>query len=190
MLVILDKLPILFWWAVIALALFNYWRSKNIVPLIWGVIVFKIVYAAAQTVYQYYDWKGGALTKMFLPPYQPENYLLFYSWGRFWLGVVVVFAVALIFYLFLKILQKHKERFFIEGETELGGLCVLIVGWPNFVFFLSFIFAAVVLTSIFRLLALKKAYTTLGYPLFLAAILTLVFGNRLIQILDWNVLKI
>lgn len=190
MFVILEKLPIFFWWAVIALALFNYRRSKNIVPLIWGVVVFRIAYAATRTIYQYYDWKGGALTKLFLPPYQPEDYLLFYSWGRFWLNVAVVFAAALIFYLFLKILQKYKERFFIEGETELGALCVLAAGWPNFVFFLPLVFLAVVSISIFRMLVLKKMYTTLGYPLFLAAILALAFGDRLIRILDWNVLRI
>ena len=186
----LEKAPMVFWWIVIAAAILFYWRSKKVAPLIWVAIFFRIAHAAAQTVYQYYDWKSGALTRLFLPPYQPEDYLLFYSWGRFWLNVVAVLVATFIFYSFLKILQKYRERFFVPGETELGGLCVLIAGWPGFVFFLPFVFATVVLVSIFRMLVLKKTYTTLGYPLLLAAILVLAFGDRLIQIFDWKVLRI
>lgn len=169
--------------------------------LIWSVVIFKIIFASIETFEQYFVWKSGDFTKLFLDSKTIDfgvlrefsgklfwifnnkfGYLLFYSWGRFWMQIAVSLAVAALFYVFLKFLKKHKERFFKEGEVELGFLLALVVGWPNFIIFLFATFGCVVLVSIFRMIFFKELYTTLGAPFLLAALLSLIFGNYFIDL--------
>lgn len=192
----------------------NYQLPKfiNYKLLIICCLLFRVIYAFILTVSQYYIWGQAELTKLLLnsplsaetpmPNFIRESfifsnrlgYFLFYSWGRFWFNIVLSFVIAFIFYIFLKILKKYNERFFEEGEPELGFLAGLIVGWPNFVIFVPFIFIAVILVSIFRLIRLRELYTTLGWPIILATFLVLisdwVFNNKLLEILGLTVLKI
>lgn len=106
------------------------------------------------------------------------------------MNVLLSIVVAFAFYAFLKALKKHNDRFFHEGETELGLLLALIVGWPNFVVFVPLVFLAVVLVSIFRGIYMKEMYTTLGTPMLLAALITMIFGSYLIGAFGLTVLKI
>ena len=180
--------------------------------LIVGSIMFRFFYAFLLTVSQYYVWSQDKFTQILLNSSlvqtipisgifnkicqlplvncQKFGYFLFYSYGRFWLNALISVAVAFVFYLFLKSLQKHQARFFEEGEAELGFLSALIVGWPNFVVFLSLVFILVILISIFRRVFLKQFYTTLGWPFILAAFASLVLGSNLIAILGLGVLYI
>jgi hypothetical protein len=96
---------------------------------------------------------------------------------------VVSLIAASLFYLFLVFLKKYQERFFEEGEAELGFLLSLMVGWSNFIVFLPMVFLSVVLVSIFRQLVFKEAYTTLGIPFILSAFIVLLFGNYLVSLL-------
>lgn len=118
------------------------------------------------------------------------GYFLFYSWGRFWLSVVLSIFAAYMFYAFLKILRRKTERFFEDGELELGFLCALVVGWPLFVIFVPIIFISVVVISIIRLVFFKEAYTTLGVPFLLATATTIVIGGYLISAFGLGVLKV
>jgi hypothetical protein len=118
------------------------------------------------------------------------GYFLFYSYGRFWLNVFIVFLCAFIFYLFLKALQKWKARFFEIGEIELGALAVLLVGWPGFVIFIAAAFISVILVSLFRLVAFREPYTTLGAPFLLAVALVFLFGGYALYVTGLAVLKI
>lgn len=177
--------------------------------LIWLVIGFKVFYAAIETFSQYYVWSSSAFTKLLLDQNIIDfnivkssigklawifdnrfGYFIFYSWGRFWVGIIVSLIAALLFYLFLVFLKKHKERFFEEGETELGFLLALMVGWSNFIVFLPLVFLSVILVSIFRRLVFKEMYTTLGAPFLLAAFIVLLFGNYLVNILGLSALRV
>lgn len=169
--------------------------------LIWITIGFKIIYAGLATLSQYYVWSSNAFTKLLLNQNIIDfnaikdvfgrstawifdnrlGYFLFYSWGRFWMVVAVSLVVALAFYLFLIFLKKQKERFFEEGETELGFLLALLVGWPNFIVFIPIVFLSVVLVSAFRMVFVKEMYTTLGRPFLLAAFLVILSGNYIIN---------
>lgn len=209
LIIILNWLPIFFFGAVFLLALFKKFNFPKLWKLSFHIligvsIIFRVFYAAFLTFFQYYVWSQNKFTQMLLNAPLDETlpsasfpfsstrlgYFLFYSYGRFWLNVLVSIGAAFIFYLFLKFLQKHRERFFEEGETELGFLTALIVGWPNFIIFLPLVFVSVVLISVFRRIFLKEEYTTLGWPFFLATLVVLIFGNKLIQLLDFGVLKI
>ena len=183
--------------------------AKKFRVLAGGVIAFRLLYALALTVLQYYVWSDNSFTRLLTRAPLPEHipftplttafsflfdnrigYFLFFSWGRFWLGHVIAIVVALAFLWFFRRLQKHKDRFFEEGEVELGFAAALIVGWPNFVIFVPLLFVSIVVISLVRRLYYKRFYTTFGAPFLLAAFLTLAFGNSLLEALDLGVLRI
>ncbi|MBI4812424.1 hypothetical protein HY798_03230 [Candidatus Falkowbacteria bacterium] len=153
-------------------------------------ITFRLLYAATLTVGQYYTWSVNKFTKLLLPPHQSVKYFLLYSWTHFWFNVVISAALAAVFYLFLRLLKKRKERFFEEGEVELGFLCALLAGWPNFVIFLPAVFIFVIIISLFRMAVFKEAYTTLGLPFLLATLVSLMAGGWLIDTLGLGMLRI
>jgi len=162
--------------------------------LVKSAIIFRIFYAAFLTVGQYYIWSTDNFGKLLLSsplhndvplsliqkfPWlfsHPLGYFLFYSWGRFWLNVVVSIGVALLFLLFLIFLKKYKERFFEAGESELGFLGMLIVGWPNQLLYVILVFLSVIVLSIFRNFFLRKQFTTLGWPFIFSVFIILLFG--------------
>ncbi|MEK9183977.1 MAG: hypothetical protein AAB890_02805 [Patescibacteria group bacterium] len=180
--------------------------------LIVGLISFRVFYAALLTISQYYIWSQNKFTQLLLNSpldlsmpasgiftkicqlsivnCQKSGYFLFYSYGRFWLNALISIAAAFVFYLFLRALQKHQARFFEEGETELGLLSALIVGWPNFIVFLLLVFITVILVSVSRRLFFSEIYTTFGVPFLLSVLLLLLFGNKLTTLLNLNVLYI
>ncbi len=187
-------------------------KSKflNYRVIIIGTIVFRFLYALLESVAQYYVWTTSDLTRSLLnsplsDKVPPEGfivqafpslfktgagYFLYYAYGRFFLNAILVVICAFIFYFILKALQKYQDRFFDTGETELGFLCCLIVGWPAFVVFVPLAFVAVVIVSVFRGIFFRELYTTLGYPFLLAALMCLILGENLITMFNLLVLKV
>jgi hypothetical protein len=149
--------------------------------LIGALIGWRLFYAGTLTVLQYF---------VFLPPFREPKYFLLYSWTHFWFNFVLSVGTAFVFYLFLKFLKKRNERFFEEGEAEIGFLCALIAGWPDFVVFLPLVLVLVALESVFRKIFLKESLTTLGFALILAAITAFIFGDKIIAILSLGALRI
>ncbi len=181
------------------------WSKK----LIWVMIIYYPVYALINTVAQYDIWATSSdkiaqyfanaplphvmngLTLWYDLPFMHTKfgYLIFYSWGRFWLGAVLALASALAFWLLLKALQRYKDRFFEEGEVGLGALTALLVGWPGFVIFIPLVFIAVAIVSVFRMLLLKETYTTLGAPMLFAVLMFYIFGSQLLLATGFQALK-
>jgi hypothetical protein len=196
-------LPTVFFWAVFILALIAYFVRHKFSLRKWSKILiaatafYYLAYAALATVGQYYTWKGSVtftanLLKSPLAslvqtttfwgklPFIANSrlgYFIFYSWGRFWLSALLSIACGVIFWLILKGLKKYRERFFEDGEVELGMLTAMLTGWPQFIVFVPFVFALVVVISIIRLVFFKEIYTTLGIPMLFAALLTHIFSN-------------
>ena len=227
---LVSFLPSLVFWALLALAAFRYAavivdsRQKqetskrtlytrlsslvSIRALARTAVWFRIAYAAALTVLQYYIWSQAPLTRLLLgTPLKPESsvgiardlpwlfdtrigYFLFYSWGRFWLSAILSVGVALAFWWFLRALQRHNGGFFLPGETDIGLLTALLVGWPNVVVFLPLVFLGVVVVSLARLIVFRERLTTLGWPLLAAAAATLIWGSRLVEFLRLTVLRV
>ena len=207
--IFLSWFPAVFLTGALALSAIFYFFKKisasKIFKLIIAVVSFRIVYAAALTFVQYYVWSQNELTKILARSPLGDGvfpsvfdfvfnsrlgYFLFYSYGRFWLSVFISIAAALVFYLFLRFLRKYRDRFFEEGEAELGFLTALIVGWPNFVIFVPMVFISVIIVSIFRRLFYGETYTMLGIPFLLAALTALLAGSRLIHFFRLEVLNI
>lgn len=181
---------------------------KNFKRMIRAALVFYILYPLLLTAGQYYVWLQNPLTKILAnspvsaatplpqilknsPIFQGHlGYLLFYAYGRFWINSLLAAGMAFLFSLFLKSLRRHRDRFFEEGEVELGFLSALVVGWPNFAIFVPAIFFLVVIISIVRMAVWKEHYTTLGYPFLAAALFTLLFGAKMIALFHLTVLII
>jgi hypothetical protein len=168
------------------------WR-RYFLWLIYGVAGFRVLYAAFITAGQYYIWSQDEFTRLFLSSSNGglAGYFLPYTGFRFWLGsVVFTFVLAGSFALLLRYLRQRKESYFEEGEVELGVLMMLLVGWPEGILFLSLLAFTVVFVSVFRLFVWRNPYTTLGTPFVIAAALTLLRGERLIELLGWGVLRV
>lgn len=177
--------------------------------LIRAAVYFRIAYAGLLTVTQYYIWANmGTVGEVFLDApvtkavpdplvgslssvfNHPLGYFLFYSYGRFWLNAILSILIAWLFHKILIALRKYNGRFFDDGETELGYVMALVAGWPVFVIFLPLVFLFVVAVSVVRLVAIKEAYTTLGWPMICAAAVCILWGAKLIEVLHFGALNI
>ena len=184
-------------------------RAVNYTLLVRGAVWVRIGYAGLLSVLQYYAWAnfgkmgesflnaplGSSIPVPFIQQFpglfnHPLGYFLFYSYGRFWLNALISLLVAWAFYKFLFVLKRYNGRFFEEGETELGYLMALIVGWPAFTVFVPLIFVFVVLVSLFRLIVFKETLTTLGWAFICATLVASLYGNAFLSLLGWSALKI
>lgn len=166
---------------------------------IFSYIIADLFYALVSTLTQYFTWiknpfasqfinssvnaeYAGWISKISLWIFGGKlGYFIFYAWMKFWAPVILIIILAFVWWLILRFLKKYKERFFEEGEVELGFLCALIVGWPLFVVFVPLVFVFVVLVSLVRMIFFKEIYTTLGIPFLLATLLVLVLSPFLHQ---------
>ncbi len=207
-------LPRVFFGIVFILTCLIYWKIRKgsefkkftLRGLVIASVVFKFFYALLLTVGQYFVWRADPFGHLLLhgslsglpadvtggvAAFNGQlGYFLFYSWSHFWLDAIWSVILAFVFWLILKSLQKHQERFFHPGETEIGLIAALIVGWPDMLIFVPLVFVGVILVSLYRLIFLKESYTTLGWPLLLAVILTLIashFFSAAIGLNSWRI---
>jgi len=209
---LLDRAPRFFFFGLLVAASFFYftgWREilrKNY--LTYAALFFRVIYAAILTWGQYIAWSSSELGRQLLQMPVNESvpsflirvlpwifntrfgYFIFYSWNRFWLNVVLSIFLAAVFWIFLRFLNKHKERFFGEGEVELGFLTALLAGWPNVFSFIILTFLFAVGTSLARRIFFEEYYTTLGPSFIFAAFVTLILGDVLLYLFNLAVLKI
>lgn len=206
----LKWLPIVYFSGILLLATYFYYKKKpRFRALVVSSIIFRLAYAGILTGAQYYFWTKNPFTQSlnnspiagevpqqwivnFISKVFPDalGYVLFYSWGRFWLSAFWVIGTAFAFYLFLKFLQRYKARFFEEQEPELGFVVAHCVGWPSIVLIFPIAFAAMIILSIFRMIFLRESLTTIGWPFIIAAAILIPFGKELIEFFHLTVLKL
>jgi hypothetical protein len=109
---------------------------------------------------------------------------------RFFLGVLLTIGASVVWYIFLKALQKYRSRLFEEGEVELGLLCAVLVGWPLIVVFIPITLLIFVLIAVARRIVLKKEFTTIAIPLFLALVIVIWAGEIIMKVGVLRVLAI
>jgi hypothetical protein len=213
----LEWLPKIFFGIILILAAIHYVRQSRGLPtstkiaykkLIIYTLLFYAAFGILLTYGQYWIWDQTEFTRIFLSsPLEREalepifksffwmfdhklGYFMNYVLGRFWLELFISVGLAYFFYALLRLVRRHREEFFLEGETELGLLAALTAMWPNFVIFLPAVFLLVILFSIFRQVWYKESFTTLGYPFLVAGFITLLLGDFLIKILNLTFLKV
>ena len=137
--------------------------------------------ALLATFLQYAVWRGDPFSQNLLPPSQSILYFAKYAGTHFWLTPLISLVVGTAFYGLLTTLKRKNDRFFEEGETELGAVALFLVGWPRVVVFLPAAFLAVVVISAFKLALKRGAYTTLGAPFLFGLAVTLAWGFALLR---------
>lgn len=185
-----------------ALALFASWLyfsrlrrdpAKNEVfmkKLLWVGVGAVAAFALLETYAQYTAWKGDPFTQNLLPPEQSILYFLKYAGTHFWLTPLLSLITSGAFYAFLKLLKRKNERFFEEGETELGALAAFLVGWPRIIVFLPVAFLAVVVLAGVKMARKSGAYTTLGAPFLVGLVVALACGYATLQALGLESLAV
>ncbi len=174
-------------------------RLKASGAVLWWLAGLLGVARIGQTIYmtvaQYDAWLASPLTKdLVVQPLSVHNaqtslaawiikvfhihagYFVFYVYGRFWINALLGIGTAFIFLGVLAFLKKYRDRFFDDGELQLGLVAALAVGWPLIVGFVPLVFVGVVVVSFVRLIFFKEKYTTLGWPIFFAAALSLLIA--------------
>lgn len=152
--------------------------------------IYKIL---ASSLLQYYWWaNSGGLSEYLLPPHQPITYFLRYSWQHFILspiiGIVVAFLIAAYFLLLNRIFKKQ----YVDFEDMLILVSgAMIVGWPNLVIYIGIAFSLTIF-RIFYLFYIKREMkrVPLTGALIIAAFLTLLVGDYLVQLLQIGWLKV
>lgn len=203
---LLTVLPVCWTWGILVLGFLKYlrpsfpYRVRTLVNLTLG---FFVLYALALTVGQYLIWKSDPFSVSFLTAPltvtqiplvgmfpgifgTPLGYFTYYVWSRFWLPELVTILVSWLFFRFLRILERYNPRFFGEGETALGFLTALAVGWPGFVVFLPAVLVFVVIVSVVRGVFLGEPYTTLAVPFFAGAVLAVLSAEPIFQALGFS----
>lgn len=191
-----NFLPVLPGVFVVVTAIIYFYRSEfsnlsSLLRRLGGVYALIVLLGGiVLSVGQYLAWSNDPVGASFLPPTQGIAYFLGYVWLRFLIPLFISFLSAGVWYLFLNLLRKYQPRFFEDGEPELGFALALFIGWPKFLVLLPIALLSVVLVSIFRMVVLREAYTTLGWPLVLSAFLNLIYGNSLLIIFGLTSLRV
>jgi hypothetical protein len=167
------------------------------------LIFFRLLYASFMTAAQYFYWLNNpnpALRIFATSPLDPSvplpwifsgfrslldqkyGYYIHYAFGRFWLNFFITIGFCLVFWFFMVLLKKYRERFFEEGEPELGLVVALIVGWPGVVVYVPLVFLFVVIISVFKALFLREKYTTMAWPFLFSGIITILIGQWILTL--------
>jgi hypothetical protein len=166
----------------------------------------RIFGAGFLTAAQYFVWNQNEISRTFLtapadgrsleiygflaPVFNWRmGYFTLYSFTRFWLPAIASVLTAYLFFLFLRGLRRRKERFFEDGEVELGWVLALVAGYPKFIVFVPLIFLLIIPVSLFRMAFLRQNLTTVGYPMIIGAVIASMWGIKIIDVLGWGALK-
>ena len=164
------------------------YNAKKIFKYIFYFSIFLIFTLLFYNSYlQYFAWSQNELSKLFLPPYQPLNYFLFYVGMRFFGPYLISLAFALLFINAAKYLnKKYEERFFYEEEFYIAALSIFLVGYPLAIFYLIAVILIYLLAHFIFIGArgnFKERLST--YYLWLPiAIFAIIIIERL-KILEW-----
>lgn len=199
MLTVIALLPVVAEWGfALAAGVLSFGRSRHAPELnvramkrllVVGVVVL-FALALLATVLQYAAWRGDPFSRNLLPPHQSILYFAKYAGTHFWLAPMLSLIVSAAFYGFLLILKRKNERFFEEGEVELGAIAALLAGWPRVIVFLPLAFLAVIIISGIKMALRKGAYTTLGLPFLLGLVVTLAYGYVVLEALGLSSLAV
>lgn len=201
--------PLIAGYIFVIFASYCYAYRRERMPLLLSIAaLYRVVLLALFIGGQYLVWQSSQFTQMFLnspvdraalesilgrffPFFNHKlGYFLLYSWGRFVMNFLLVFIMVGLWYGILVLLRRYQPRFFVDGEVALGILAILIVGWPGAVIMIPATLLSMVMVAVVRLTILKKHYTTMGWPLLVAAAITLAIIPTVLAHTSFSVLKI
>lgn len=153
-------------------------------------------FSCYQSYQQYVFWKSNDLSKLYLPPYQPIDYFVFYARTRFFNPYIFSLLMAILFLLSAKALnKKYQERFFERIEPYLLAISMFVAGNPMWLFYLIILLTLYLLIN--SLFAIHNSLFKKGEPpriplyyLWLpSAIFTILISKWLSEFAWWQILK-
>lgn len=178
----------------LSLLFFKKFDDKKILKLTRAVFFSGLVLVILRVFFLYWQqfklWQGS----YFLPPYQPLNYFLRYSWLHF--GKLPVFDIFLgVFFFFLLWLgtKISRGRFFYGEEKYSGGLAILMNSWPvNLLVFVLTFFAGVLFSLANFILKKNQGVFLLNFRYFwpVIGLLLLILGRFLVGFLGLDFLAV
>lgn len=199
----LNIVALVAWVIFLGIILIRYIRPhwvKNIsyAWLILGAITLHLFYAVFVTWGQYHLWSVSSdFTRMLLSaPLPPEaplpwmlefirsyfegslGYFVYYAFGHFFFGILILFLITGIFYAIFKFLSLRKNTFKAE-EPEFLCLLMLVSGWPGVIVLLPLGFALAIIYSVGSIVFFKEEQTS-PLPAFLFATFIALVGGKVI----------
>lgn len=196
-------------WIIVALiATMRYFKVSIFARVSWGrlvaiTIALHLGYAAFLTWGQYVVWKNNEFTKIFLTepispdvplpiifewarPYfeRPLGYFAFYSFGRFFSGLLALFTVTGLLVLFLKIRARYRPINFAENDISAIALAVLISGWPGVIVLVPLGFLCAIAISLCARIFYGIERIYLPPAFLLVAPIALTFGVPILEFFD------
>ncbi len=178
--------------------------------LVLSAVVLHIMYAMFVTWGQYHIWATSSdFTRAllaaplpteapipaileFLRPYLSGSfgYFFYYAFGRFFLSMVMLFAVTGAFYTAIKFWHNKRNNFGEQGP-ELLCVLMLIAGWPGIIVLGPLGFAVAILFSVGALVFLKKTQTSLLPAFLLVTPIALIASKPILDFLHlYSLLKV
>lgn len=112
-------------------------------------IFFILFLSAYYSYHQYFFWKENPVSKFLLPPHQGIDYFISYSFFNFFLQPLISLFAAVLGFFSIKILnQNFQNRFFEPIEYYLFATALLLVGHPNWIYYLLVLFISGIIGSI------------------------------------------
>lgn len=110
----------------------SYMRPFSVLSrlLVIGSITLTATISASLTALQYIAWGNSSLGRLLLPPHQPIDYFVFYSFTEFWANPILAAAIGLIFAMAIRKNAMAKKPFFYPEEAALCFASILLVGNP------------------------------------------------------------
>ncbi len=175
--------------------------------LFWIVLALKLLKPAFFTWSQWYVWHVSN-PDFLLAPLSPNlkllgwldifsflkdvsgGYFIFYSFGRFWFGVLIALAAATLWWLVLKLLAKRRPEAMRPEELSLAWITAAIAGWPGFILYVPMSLGFAVAGVLYLTARKIDSRLPIGWPMIAASFLVAVAGTFLIGLLGLSVYKI
>lgn len=159
--------------------------------IITGIVLFSILsffILISQSFFTYSSWKQGPISKYLIPPYASVSYFFRYCFTNYYSNYLLTIGGAFLFGVLFWIFKK-KNRI-DSSEMLLAVLGSLFSGWPNLIIFLGITLALAIFYSLIQnYIKREKKRIFLFFPIIIASLITILFGNLIVKCLGISVLR-
>lgn len=121
------------------------WARRGVYATVATVTAYAAYRSRAQFLMWHADAEGAA---HLLPPYQGIGYFVRYAFVHFWLGYLIAFAVAMLFYRGARWLNARRGGMIFEDEEpHFLAIGIFVSGHPAWIFYLLIVFAAYLIAT-------------------------------------------
>lgn len=158
-------------------------EAQALKKLIWFLLIFNIVFAAAQIYIQYRIYIGDSFARLMLPPYQSWYWFEQYSFFHFVAPFLAALGAGILLYYIVILINKYYKVVLSAKECLFLPFAALVVKWPNFALYIILVFALALLSVIISAVRQKKLDADISVSMenimIGATLITLLLGNEI-----------